>query len=145
MARLEFARFQFDHHIAAQAQMVKEQVEIKVTVSYLQVNLPSHKGKSLSKLQQKLLDMVDQFLFQLGFAARIGCTKKVKNIRIFENLGGHVRIGWWQGGMKIVDGLALAFMEPILDLKNQHVLAHAKFQSLMGIPKPCMRIAEFIQ
>src|SRR5262252_9592924 len=125
--------------------MAKEQVEIKVTVSYLQVHLPSHKSKSLSKLQQKLLNMVDQFLFQLGFAARIGCTKEVKNIRVFENLGSHVRIGWRQGSRKIVDGLALALMEPILDLNNQHILAHAKFQSLMGIPKPCMRIAEFIQ
>ena len=71
--------------------------------------------------------------------------RKSNDIGIFEDLGGHVRIGRRQGNREVADGLALAFMEPGFNLDGQHIFAHAKLQSLLGIPEPEFRVAELIQ
>lgn len=90
MTGFEFVRLEFNHDITAKLEVVKEQVEMKITAADLQWNLSPDKGESLAKLQQKLLDMVDQFLLQFGLTARVGRAQKVKDVRVLENLGSHV-------------------------------------------------------
>ena len=56
-------------------------------------SLPPDKRKARAKFQKKLLDVVDQGLFDFDLATRIGSTEEIKKVRIFENLGGKVGCG----------------------------------------------------
>ncbi len=51
--RFKLLNFQIDHHKAAQTQMVKQQVEIKVLATHIQAILAADKGKTLTQFQDQ--------------------------------------------------------------------------------------------
>jgi hypothetical protein len=52
--------------------MVEKEVEVEILVANLEMNLPTDKGETGSQLQKELLDVVNEGLLDLGFAAGIG-------------------------------------------------------------------------
>ena len=46
--RFEFASFQFDHHIAAEVQVVEQQINVKIVTAYVEVILIAEERESLS-------------------------------------------------------------------------------------------------
>lgn len=53
MVGFEFTGLEFDHHVAPQLEVIKQQVDEKLLVPYVQQYLPSHEGKTGAQLQQK--------------------------------------------------------------------------------------------
>ena len=70
--RLELAALELDHHIAAQLEVVEQQVDKKLVTSHIQQYLPAHKGKTSAQLQQKLGDMLDQGPFNRSLLRLMG-------------------------------------------------------------------------
>lgn len=90
--RVEVARLEFDDDIAAQLEVVKEQVDIEVLIANFKVDLASYKRESGTKLQKKLLDVVDKGLLNFTFTPGIRCSQKIEQVGILENLGRHVGV-----------------------------------------------------
>jgi hypothetical protein len=90
IAGLEGAGFQLDDDVAAQTQVVEQQVEIEVIATDLQMNTPADKGETCPQLQQEALDVVHERLLDLGLAAGIGGAYEVEEVGVFEDRGGHV-------------------------------------------------------
>lgn len=135
MAGFKFSRLEFDDDITTKLEMVKKQVEIKITAADFERNLPPDKGESLAKLQQKFLDMVVQFLPQFGLTARVSRAPKVKNVGGLENLGRQVLIS---SGREI--------LKPGGELPKRHdwgkpllsaPLRHPGFQESGRVPPGC--------
>lgn len=93
IARLEGAGLEFDHDIAPELEMVEKEVEVEILVANLEMHLASDKRKAGSQLQKELLDVVNEGLLDLGFAAGIGGAEEVEQVGVFENLDGEVRVG----------------------------------------------------
>jgi len=60
MLWFECAALEFDHHIAAQLQVVEQQVDEEVVTTNFQMNLATNKGKARAQFQQKLGDVLDE-------------------------------------------------------------------------------------
>jgi 2-oxoglutarate ferredoxin oxidoreductase subunit alpha len=54
---LELAGFELDHHIAAQLEVVEQQVDKELIAAYIQQHLPPYKRKACAQFQQKLGDV----------------------------------------------------------------------------------------
>ena len=52
--RLKLAGFQLDHHIAAQVEVVEQEVDIKVIAAHIEMILIAKKSKAGAKFQQQL-------------------------------------------------------------------------------------------
>ncbi len=89
--------------------------------------------------------MVHQGLLHLPLPARVSGTKKVKEVRVLEYLGCHVRVRGWERGREVGDGLTLAFVETAFDLQHQHVPAPALLTDLPGVPQTNSGIVKLIQ
>ena len=50
MLGFEFAALEFDHHIAAQFEVVEQQVDEKLLAAHLQHHLPPHERKACAQL-----------------------------------------------------------------------------------------------
>src|SRR5262249_60680869 len=69
---LEGDRLQVDHHVAAELQVVEEEIEVEVLAPDVEVNLPADEGEADAELDEKLLDMVDEGLLHLAFPCIVG-------------------------------------------------------------------------
>lgn len=49
--RLKFTGFQLDHHIAAQVEVVEQEVDIKVIAAYIEMILITEESKAGAKFQ----------------------------------------------------------------------------------------------
>ena len=112
IAGFEGAGLEFDDDIAPELEMVEKEVEVEILVTYLEMNLPTDKGKTGSQLQKELLDVVNEGLLDLGLAAGIGGAEEIEKIGVFKNLDGEVRVGRREGGGKVV----LSFADPRMEL-----------------------------
>ena len=88
--RIERHGLQFDDDVAAKLEVVEEQVDVEVLVADLEQHLPAHEREAGAQLQEEALNVIDQRLLDLAFAARIGGPEEVEEIRILEYLGGSV-------------------------------------------------------
>ncbi len=96
-AGVEGDGLEFHHDVAAELQMVEEQIEIEVWSPDLQMDLSADEGEARAEFQQEALDVVDQGLLDLPLAARVGGAEEVEQVGVLEDLGGHVRFGGRQG------------------------------------------------
>ena len=54
---LELAGLEFDHHVAAQLEVIEKQVDEELVAAYVQQHLPADEGKARPQLQQELGDV----------------------------------------------------------------------------------------
>lgn|GEM_PF-5767409 len=83
--------------VAAELEVVEEQVEVVVVARELDVDLAADKGEAAAQLQQEALDVIHQRLLDLALAARVGGAEKVEQVRVLEDVRGHVGVGGRQG------------------------------------------------
>ena len=81
---LELAALELDHHIAAQLEVVEQQVDEKLVSAHIQQHLPPDEGKARAQLQQEFGNVFDQGVFNLPLLRHIGQSKKVEAIRVFQ-------------------------------------------------------------
>jgi hypothetical protein len=60
--------------------------------------------------------VIDKRLLDLALSARIGRSEKVEEVRVLENLAGHIGIGGREDCRKVGNGFALTLVSTILDL-----------------------------
>jgi len=113
--------------------MVEKEVEVEIRVANLEMNLASDKRKTGSQLQKELLDVVNEGLLDLGFAAGIGGAEKIEKVGVFENLDGEVRVGGRKSGGKVVLSFADPQMELLPDLDFQDASAPAVGDGLLDV------------
>jgi hypothetical protein len=70
--------------------------------------LATYKSEACSQLQQKSSDMTDQGIFDVSLVGFIAKTKKIKVLRVFENLRRKTRIGWIKTLIEIIKSRSLA-------------------------------------
>jgi hypothetical protein len=62
----------------------------------------------------------DERSFDLGFAAWVGRAQHVEEVRVLEDLRRHVGRGWRQHQCEVVLCLALALVDPTVDLQLEN-------------------------
>lgn len=85
--RLELAGLQLDHHIAAEVQVIEQQVDVEVIAAYVEVVLVAEERKAGSQLQQELCHILDQSLLNVTLYHILFERNKIKDIRVFHRLG----------------------------------------------------------
>jgi hypothetical protein len=118
---LERPAFEVHDHEAAEAQVVKEEVEIEVVAANVKMILASNEGEALAEFEDEFFDFGQQGEFEFALAERFCEGEEVEDVRVFENLLGKVGLRWREGAMEIVDGFAGASMGLALDLERENV------------------------
>ncbi len=130
MLGFEFTGFEFDHHIAAQLEVVEEQIHLEFVTAHVQEHLPAHEGKAGAKFQQECGDMIDQSNFDLTLLRLVGEVQEVEPVRVFKRLASE--IGFWLGqrGIEVGHGLATTLQLVGLDLQHQYIARPVVFDRL---------------
>ena len=72
--------------------MVKEQVDVKILVADIHVDLPAHEGEADTQFQQKALDVVDEPLLQFPLVSVRSEGQEVEGVGILDGLLGQVGV-----------------------------------------------------
>ncbi|MCW3062242.1 MAG: hypothetical protein JWQ02_4063 [Capsulimonas sp.] len=131
--RQKLAALELDHHVAAQFDVIKEQVQVVIVLRDLQVILTAQKREPRPKLQQELPDLFDQPLLDLPLGGALRDGEEVEIVGIFEQLPGKVGLRGRQRPFEIGDCLSLPLIEPALDLMNENVTAPSMLNSLLSV------------
>jgi len=99
--RLKFAGFEFNYHVAAEVQVIKQQVDIKIVAADIQMILIAEKRKPGPKLQQKLRHIFHERLFDFPFQHIRLERDKIENVRILHRLDGELALRRRQAQFKI--------------------------------------------
>lgn len=125
--------------------MVEEQVDDEVLPADFERHLPADEGESAAELEQEALDVIDERLLDLAFAPRIGGAEEIEQVRILEDLRGHVRVDRRQREREVALRLALAFVQAAFDLQRQNAAAPALPGTLRCVPESRLRIAQPVE
>ena len=134
MLGLEFAALEFDHHVAAQFQVVKKQVDEEFVAAHIQQNLAADEGKARPQLQQEFGDMFNQGMLHLAFLRLIGQTQEVETVGVFDGFAGQIGLRFGQAGLEVGDGGAAALNRAGFDLHHQHIARPVVFNGLGCVP-----------
>ena len=80
---LELAALEFNHHIAAQLEVVEQQVDEKLVIAHVQQHLSPHEREPRAQFQQKLGDVFHQSVFNLALTRLFAQSQKVQAVRVF--------------------------------------------------------------
>src|SRR5689334_11047555 len=89
---VEGDRFQLDDDVAAQLEVVEKKIEVVVAACELEMDLPADEREAAAELEQEALNLIDQGLLDLTLPPRIGGAEEVEEVRVLEDLLGHVGI-----------------------------------------------------
>ena len=59
-------------------EVVEKQVAVEVIAADFEADLSAHEGEALAEFEQELLDVVDEALFQVPFAADVGVADEIE-------------------------------------------------------------------
>src|SRR6185436_21146861 len=122
-----------------------EEVEVEVLAADLEVDPAADEGEAGAELEEEPLDLIDERLLDLSLAARIGGAEEVEEVRILEDLLGHVGVGRRQRPRERTDRLALPLVRMVLDLKHEHVARPTVQDSAPRVPEPRISSVEPLQ
>lgn len=88
---LEGGGFKFDHYVATQLEVIKEQIDEEVFPADLQRHLATHVGEAGSQLQQEAGDVLDQGVFNRPFPGLLPQTEEVESVGILERFTRQIR------------------------------------------------------
>ncbi len=86
MLRLELLGFQLYDHIAAEFQVIEQEVDIKVIASDFHMYLAPNEGKTCPQLKQELSDVLYQRSLNLSLTGFLSYIQEVEQVRILEKL-----------------------------------------------------------
>jgi hypothetical protein len=101
-----------------------------------------HEREAGAQLQEEALNVIDQALLDLAFAPWIGRPEEIEQVRIFEDLPGHVRVEGREGRLEVADGLAVPFVRAAFDLQTQNRLGPAVSNGLLRVPQARLFVAD---
>src|SRR5262249_59038057 len=102
--------------IAAELQMVEEEIDVEVLASDVEVNLPADEGEANTELEEELLDVIDEGLLHLAFPCIVGDREEVEEVRILERLLSEVGLRGRQRAAAGGEGVSLPLGQAGLDL-----------------------------
>ncbi len=143
--RIEGNGLEFDHDIAAQLQVIEQQVDDEVLIPDFEWYLPAYECESGTEFQQKSLDVIHQRLLDLSLTAGIGRAEEVEQVGVFEDLGCKIGLTRRQRGGEIGERFALPRMDAGLDLECEDVVRPPLFNDLTHIPQALDGVVEFLQ
>lgn len=79
---LEGGGLELHHHIAFEADVVKQQIDEKFIPAHFKTELPPDIGKAAAELQQKTGDVFDQRLFDVALVRFFAKPEKIEKIRV---------------------------------------------------------------
>jgi hypothetical protein len=138
---LELSSFQLDDVVAAELDVVQEQVDEELVAAHVQQHLSPDEGKACTQFEQKFGDVFDQGMFHFALLCFVGQPQKVKAVRVSDGLQRKVRLGLGQAGFKISHGHAAALVQAGFDLHGQHVARPVMLDRFGGIPAPSLGAA----
>jgi hypothetical protein len=100
------------------------------------VKLPTDKREADAEFEQKILDVVEQTLFEVTFMCVTAEREKIKIVWVFERLFGEIGLRRRQGALKVGDGFAFAFVQLRFNVVREHRAGPAVFDGLVRIPEP---------
>ena len=105
--RLELLDLEVDHHEAAQAEVVEQEVEVVVLASHLQVILAPNEGETLAKFKDQGTDVLQQPAFELALRHLGAERQEVEAVGVLDQLLGKFRLRGGQGAAEVRGRLAL--------------------------------------
>jgi hypothetical protein len=117
---LEGYDLQINDHIAAQMQVVEEQIKVVILTRDIQMMLLSDKGKALSQFEQEILQAIGESFFELPLGNVRAEPEKLEIVGILDELLSEIGLRSRQGGREIRQCCSLATVQVGLDLMNEH-------------------------
>jgi len=84
----ELPHLELHDYIAAQPQVVEEEVEEEVLTVHLQEDLGAHQGEAGAQFQQEVADLGDQSPLQIPLGDVRSEAEEVEDVRVLEGLAG---------------------------------------------------------
>src|ERR1700736_2889123 len=101
---------EFDNDVAAQLEMIEEQIDIEILVTNLEQDLSPDERKSGADFQQEALNVINECLLNFALSPWIGGAQEVKQVRVFENMCCHIRLRGRQSRFEVADRFPIAQM-----------------------------------
>jgi len=79
--RAELARLELDHDVAAEPEVVEEQVREELVAAHLQADLAAHEGEADAHLHQRVADVEHHGPLDLALVRLLAEAEKVKYVR----------------------------------------------------------------
>ena len=121
--RLELAGFEFDHHIATQSEMIKEQIQIKIIAADIQMILVTEESKSRPQLQKQPRDLRHQRPLNVPLHHVLPEGDEVEHIGVLHHLLRELTLLRRKRHSEVVDlfGKRLPLIKSALDLMDKDV------------------------
>jgi len=118
---LEGAGFEFDHDVAAEFQVIEEEIDEEIVASHFKRNLTTDEGEAGSEFDKEVGDVLDEGGFDGAFLGLFTEPEKIEAVGILEGLAGEVGLGLGQQQLEVGDSFALAFQPLGFDVDVQDV------------------------
>jgi len=118
---LEGAGFEFDHDVAAEFQVIEEEIDEEIVASHFKRNLTTDEGEAGSEFDKEVGDVLDEGGFDGAFLGLFTEPEKIEAVGILERLPGEVGLGLGQQHLEVGDSFALAFQPLGFDVDVQDV------------------------
>jgi hypothetical protein len=116
---LELDGLELQHHEAAQAQVIEEQVDVEVPPADLEMNLTPDEREASAQLQQELRDVRDERGLDVALLGLGAEREEVEPVGILQRLAREVRLRLGQPLLEVRDRLALALQGAKLDVMRE--------------------------
>jgi hypothetical protein len=142
--RVEWHGLEFDDHVAAQRQVVEEQIEVEVLLADLQVDLSPDKSEARAKLEQELLHVGEQSRLDRAFVGVVAQVQEVEDIGVLGDLLSQIGLRGRQGRLKIAHRSALSEVKCRIDLQGQDIPRPAVLDGPGRVPEAGFGIPHLI-
>ena len=134
--RLELPSFQLDHYIAAELQVVEQQIEIEIVAAHVQMILIAEERKACSKLQKQPGNLGNQSPLDVPFHHILAEGDKIEDVRVLHHLLRQLALLRRQRRGEVVDLMRerLTFVQPAFYLVNKDVAGPAVLCAGRKIP-----------
>ena len=129
----ELPHLEVDDQQALQAAVKEQEVDTKPAVVQPQAALAAHEGEIVAQLQQKIGQMLDECVFQVGFRIFVLETQELQHERVFDGLLGREGVAGFgnlglsqHGGLVARQGDALVELAVHLPVELAHRPAAAQ-------------------
>src|SRR5439155_25125941 len=141
----ELVHLEINNNEAPKSEVIKEEIDKEILAFNFEWVLTSDKGEADSKLQKKLLEMLDQAPFKVAFLGLLTEAQKIEVVRIFDNLLSEFGLWRRKSSVEIRNGLPLPVEEIAFNLVNENVPAPSVLDSLLRVPNPLRQSLHLVQ
>ncbi|UEC43821.1 MAG: hypothetical protein METHAR1v1_1730002 [Methanothrix sp.] len=145
LLRGELADLQLDDHVAAEPEVVEEEIDPEVLTAHLQGMLTPDEGEPDPKLDEKVAEVRQQRSVKVALRCPLSQAQEVEVVGVLEDLPGQIGLGRGKGPVEVCDRLSLTAEEVALDLVDENVPAPPVLHRLANVPLPFGPIFQLVQ